>query len=106
MRFQAIHYKPFYGRYANEALQGVRLRVIDAQQFRPLFTSVAILETLRELYPRQIKFVDDRTLGTHWGNTALRRQLEEGLGAEAIAASWADEHLTFAADRQRALLYD
>ena len=106
VRFQAIHYKPFYGRYANAPLQGVRLRIIDAQQFRPLFTSVAILETLRELYPRQIKFVDDRTLGTHWGNTALRRQLEQGLGAEAIAASWTEEQSAFAADRQRALLYD
>ena len=106
VRFQAIHYKPFYGRYANAPLQGVRLRVIDSQQFRPLFTAVAIVETLRELHPKQIKFLDDRTLGTHWGNTALRKQLEQGLSAEAIAATWAEEHPVFAADRQLALIYD
>jgi uncharacterized protein YbbC (DUF1343 family) len=106
VRFQAIHYKPFYGRYANAPLQGVRLRVIDSQQFRPLFTAVAIVETLRELHPKQIKFLDDRTLGTHWGNTALRKQLQQGLSAEAIAATWAEEHPVFAADRQLALIYD
>jgi len=106
VRFQAIHYKPFYGRYVNASLQGVRLRVIDMQQFRPLFTAVAIVETLRELYPKHIKFVDDRTLGTHWGSTDLRRQLEQGLSAEAIADSWAVDHSAFAADRQLALIYD
>ncbi|MBU3673142.1 MAG: DUF1343 domain-containing protein [Sinobacteraceae bacterium] len=106
VRFQAIHYKPFYGRYANAPLQGVRLRVVEAENFRPLFTAVAIVETLRNLYPKQIKFVDDRTLGTHWGNTALRRQLEQGLGAEAIARSWAEEHAGFSAARQQALLYE
>jgi len=106
VRVQAIHYKPFYGRYANVPVQGVRLRVIDAQQFRPLFTAVAIVQTLRELHPKQIKFVDDRTLGTHWGSTDLRRQLEQGLSAEAIADSWAVDHSAFAADRQLALIYD
>jgi uncharacterized protein YbbC (DUF1343 family) len=110
VRFQAIHYKPFYGRfhgrYVDEPLQGLRLRVIDVQQCRPLSTSAAILETLRGLYPRQIGSVDDRTLGTHRGDTTLRRQLEQGLSAEEIADSWAEEQSASAADRQRGLLYD
>jgi hypothetical protein len=36
----------------------------------------------------------------------LRKQLQQGLSAEAIAATWAEEHPMFAADRQLALIYD
>jgi len=106
VRFQAIHYKPFYGKYRDVAMQGVRLRVTDPAAYRPLYTAIAVLVTLRKLHPDRFVFRDERAIGTHWGSLALRQQLEAGLDAPAIARSWALESKDFATSRQRALLYD
>jgi uncharacterized protein YbbC (DUF1343 family) len=67
---------------------------------------VAILATLRKLYPERIAFRDDRALGTHWGDLNLRRQLEAGMDSAEIANSWHEATQDFATARQRALLYD
>ncbi|NBO73037.1 MAG: DUF1343 domain-containing protein [Gammaproteobacteria bacterium] len=104
--FQAIHYKPFYGRYRDTPMQGVRLRITNPSNYRPLRTAVAILATLRKLYPERIAFRDDRALGTHWGDLNLRRQLEAGMDSAEIANSWHEATQDFATARQRALLYD
>lgn len=106
VRFQAIHYKPFYGKYRNAPMQGVRLRITDPGAYRPLHTAVAILATLRKLYPERFVLRDDRAIGTHWGNLDLRGQLESGLDADAITRIWATETADFAIARQQALLYD
>ncbi len=104
--FQAIHYKPFYGKYRDAPMQGVRLRITDSSRYRPLHTAVAILATLRKLYPERLAFRDDRAIGTHWGDLNLRRQLEAGVDSTAIANSWREATQDFAIARQRALLYD
>ncbi len=106
MLFQAIHYKPFYGKYRDAPMQGVRLRITDSSRYRPLHTAVAILATLRKLYPERLAFRDDRAIGTHWGDLNLRRQLEAGVDSTAIANSWREATQDFAIARQRALLYD
>ena len=106
VRFQAIHYKPFYGKYRNTAMQGVRLRVTDPRAYRPLHTAVSILVTLRQLYPERIVFREERAIGTHWGNSQLPEQLAKGLSADEIISAWTDSTREFAADRQRALIYE
>jgi len=106
VRFQAIHYKPFYGQYRDASMQGVRLRVTEPSVYRPLHTAVAILLKLRTLYPERAVFRDDRAIGTHWGNLTLREQVDARLDADAIASSWASASEDFAAARRRALIYD
>lgn len=104
--FQAIHYKPFYGKYRDAPMQGVRLRITHPSAYRPLRTAVAILSTLRRLYPERIVFREDRAIGTHWGSLSLRQQLEAGMDIAAIENSWLSNTKEFAIARQRALLYD
>ncbi|MFM7432079.1 MAG: exo-beta-N-acetylmuramidase NamZ domain-containing protein, partial [Gammaproteobacteria bacterium] len=104
--FQAIHYKPFYGKYRDAPMQGVRLRITHPSAYRPLRTAVAILSTLRRLYPERIVFREDRAIGTHWGSLSLRQQLEAGMDIAAIENSWLSNTKEFAIARQRAMLYD
>ncbi|MFM8845742.1 MAG: exo-beta-N-acetylmuramidase NamZ domain-containing protein [Gammaproteobacteria bacterium] len=104
--FQAIHYKPFYGKYRDAPMQGVRLRITHPSAYRPLRTAVAILSTLRRLYPERIVFREDRAIGTHWGSLSLRQQLEAGMDIAEIENSWLSNTKEFAIARQRALLYD
>jgi uncharacterized protein YbbC (DUF1343 family) len=106
VRFQAIYYKPFYASFKDKPLRGVRLKLTDPGTYRPIRTSIAILTTLRTMYPEKFLFKEERPVGIHWGNTELRRQLESGLGADAIIDSWREGNADFAAARQRALIYD
>jgi uncharacterized protein YbbC (DUF1343 family) len=106
VRFQAIHYKPFYGKYRGASLHGVRLRITDPRTYRPLHAAVSIIAALRSLHPEHVKFTDERALGQHWGNAELPAQLQSGLGADAIAAAWDAGNRGFAEARGRALLYD
>lgn len=106
VRFQAIYYKPFYGSFKDKPLRGVRLRLTDPRAYRPIRTSIAILTTLQAMYPENLVFKDERPVGIHWGNTELRRQLEAGLGSDAIIDSWRSGNIEFEAARQRALIYD
>lgn len=106
VRFQAIYYKPFYGPFKDKPLRGVRLRLTDPRAYRPIRTSIAILTTLQAMYPEKLVFKDERPVGIHWGNTELRRQLEAGLGSDAIIDSWRSDNIEFEAARQRALIYD
>jgi uncharacterized protein YbbC (DUF1343 family) len=106
VRFQAIYYKPFYASFKDKPLRGVRLKLTDPGAYRPIRTSIAILTTLRTMYPEKFLFKEERPVGIHWGNTELRRQLESGLSADTIIDSWREGNADFAEARQRALIYD
>jgi len=78
---------------------------VCSSDLSPILTSISILTTLRTLYPDKMVFKDERPVGIHWGNTELRRQLESGLGAQAIIESWRPGNEEFVAARERALIY-
>jgi uncharacterized protein YbbC (DUF1343 family) len=92
--------------FKDKPLRGVRLTLTDPRAYRPIRTSIAILTTLRAMYPEKFIFKEERPVGIHWGNTDLRKQLESGLGADAIIDSWSEGNIEFRAARQRALIYD
>lgn len=105
VRFQALAYKPFYGKFKDKPLRGVRLRVSDPAAYRPLHTALVILTTLRRMYPQQFELAADDALGKHWGNLELRTQLEAGASVEQIERSWAAGRADFERARAKALLY-
>jgi beta-N-acetylhexosaminidase len=105
VRFQPLAYKPFYGKFKDKPMHGVRMVLDDARAFLPLHTSLAALVTLRRMYPSLLQLSDDKTIAKHWGNARIRAMLEAGKGAEEIEASWKDELAKFAAARERCLLY-
>jgi len=105
VRFQAMACKPFYGGHKDKHLRGVRLVVDSPSEFLPLRTALAILVTLRQLYPDKFELADETSVGKHWGSTRLLEQLRAGATVAEIEAEWNASLASFAAARAKALLY-
>jgi len=105
VRFQALAYKPFYGKFKDKPMRGVRLRLVEPREYRPLHTALVVLTTLRKMYPQHFQLADDDALGKHWGELKLREQLEAGVSVEEIERAWAAGYAEFERARAKALLY-
>lgn len=105
VRFQALAVKPFYGGFKDKPLRGVRLRLVEPREYRPLHTALVVLTTLRKMYPQHFQFSDEDALGKHWGELKLREQLEAGVSVEEIERAWAAGYADFERARAKALLY-
>lgn len=55
VNFLPFHYKPFYGRFAQEECQGVQIVVTDHLHYKPVATQYLIVGTLKNLYPQKMK---------------------------------------------------
>lgn len=53
--FLPFHFRPFYGRFAQEDCQGVQLVVTDPKIYKPVSTQYLIIGTLKNLYPSKMK---------------------------------------------------
>ncbi len=105
VHFQPTACKPFYGKYKDKHLRGVRLVLEDPRAFEPLRTAIALLVTLRQIYPDRLELADETAIGKHWGSTRLLEQLRAGATVEEIEQVWSADLASFAAARSRALLY-
>jgi uncharacterized protein YbbC (DUF1343 family) len=105
VHFQPTACKPFYGKYKDKHLRGVRLVLEDPRAFEPLRTAIALLVTLRQIYPDRLELADETAIGKHWGSTRLLEQLRAGATVEEIEQVWSTDLASFAAARSRALLY-
>lgn len=105
VRFQPTAFKPFYGKFKDRPLRGVRLVLDDPRAFRPLRTALAILVTLRQLHPDLLELEGEAVIGKHWGTARLLEQLRSNLDVAAIEGSWSADLAEFAEARARVLLY-
>lgn len=51
--FEPFHFKPFYGKFANEECHGVLLAVTDPLRYKPVSTLYLMVGMLKSLYPEQ-----------------------------------------------------
>jgi len=111
VRFEAVEFtpvqQPYHGRppeLAGETLRGIRLHVTDRDAFEPYKTGVALLWAVHTLHAERLVWNDavlDRLVAT----PRLKALLLDGKSPAEIFASWAGEVETFAATRERYLLY-
>jgi len=111
VRFEAVEFtpvqQPYHGRppeLAGESLRGIRLHVTDRDAFEPYKTGVALLWAVHALHPERLVWNDavlDRLVAT----PRLKTLLLAGKTPVEIFASWAGEVESFAATRERYLLY-
>ncbi|MEU7426183.1 DUF1343 domain-containing protein [Streptomyces sp. NPDC040750] len=88
VRFRELRYVPAFHEHAGRLLRGVQLHVTDRAAFAPVRTAVAMLATLRRLYPkdfawRTAKAGAEGTGHRHfidllWGSDRLRLALDAG----------------------------
>ncbi|QTE01223.1 exo-beta-N-acetylmuramidase NamZ family protein [Streptomyces cyanogenus] len=84
VRFRELSFVPAFHRYAGRPLRGVQLHLTDRAAFAPVRTGVAMLATLRRLYPDDFAWQRPAESGERhfvdllWGSDRLRRAIDAG----------------------------
>lgn len=105
VEFQPVAVRPFYGKFANQSLSGVRLRLIDARAYQPLHTALQILGVLHRLYPARLEIGERAYVARHWGASEAVDGLQSSATSEGLESSWRNELEAFSKRRAESLLY-
>ena len=111
--FRPAVFEPTFQKHAKMPCGGCQIHVTDRTTFKPVLTGVALLEMFRRADParfawRQPPYEYEKEklpFDILAGSDVLRRQIESGMPASEIAASWQDDEEAFRTMRQRYLLY-
>lgn len=113
VQFRPLFFQPSFQKFAQKLCGGAQLHVVDFSTFRSFKTAVAILATIRKLYP-QIKLWNDPPyeyetlklpIDILAGSDQLRLGIEKGQDLNAMDKQWRQECQNFAPLREKALLY-
>jgi uncharacterized protein YbbC (DUF1343 family) len=102
--FREQWFTPTFSKFTGENCGGCQLCVTDRNTYRSVETALAVIKTIRDMYPDRLKFhagYFDKLAGT----SKVRLALETGKSVVEIAAGWADGLAAFAAARKPYLLY-
>ena len=113
VHYRPVMFEPTFHKFAREACGGCQIHVTDRQAFLPVLASVAVMAAFHRANPgrfawRQPPYEyehDKMPIDILAGSPALREQIEGGLGAREIAASWDDAVAAFEPTRRACLLY-
>lgn len=110
VEFIPSRFVPKSSKYAGQECRGVELRVVDRSEFRPVLTGLKTIEIIRRTNPAAFEFREPGVDGRRFfdllaGTDKVRIDLEAGLEAEEIAATWAQAISEFENVRDRHLLY-
>jgi uncharacterized protein YbbC (DUF1343 family) len=111
--FRPHSFLPTFQKHAGLLCHGVQLHVTNREVFRPVISGIALIKTIRDLYPDQFawqdppyEYVYDRLpFDVIAGGTILREQIEGGVPVPEIAASWHESEHAFLEMRQPHLIY-
>jgi uncharacterized protein YbbC (DUF1343 family) len=107
--FHPYRYVAAVAPHAGKELDGVRLAVTDPVRFRPAQVSLAVLQTLTELYGAvrvwRHKGVRPAWFDKLYGTDRVRLHLKSGAPLAPLVAGWAHDRKAFERARQAALLY-
>ena len=104
VRFREAWFTPSFSKFQGELCGGRQIHVTDRSAFRSVAAVLHIVQTVRAMYPDKFAFHEsyfDKVMGT----ASVRKALEAGTDAAAIAAGWQTGLDAFAALRKPYLLY-
>jgi uncharacterized protein YbbC (DUF1343 family) len=104
VRFEAVKFTPraTAQKFGGVPLNGVRYIVTDRDRYRPIMTTLLLIETIRQLHPNE--FAWNGSLERLAGTAQLRQAIEQHTLA-ALLLSWQSQAAAFAAERKPFLLY-
>jgi uncharacterized protein YbbC (DUF1343 family) len=111
--FRPVVFEPTFQKHAGQACGGCQIHVTDRAAFRPVVTGVALLAELRarlgDRYawrPPPYEYEHDKLpFDILAGSDRLRTQIEAGMSARDIAASWTDDEADFTRESAPFLMY-
>ena len=113
VRFRPVVFEPTFQKHAGQPCGGCQIHVSDRDAFLPVMTGVSLMGEFRRADPdrfawRQPPYEYEREkppIDILAGSSALREQMETGVAAREIAASWEPSVAAFLNIRRRYLLY-
>jgi uncharacterized protein YbbC (DUF1343 family) len=104
VRFREAWFTPTFSKFKGELCGGAQIHVTDRHQYSSFDTSLFIIQTIMELYPKNFEFHEtyfDKIMGT----SRIREALEKGARVEDIIQSYEEELINFSKLRKPYLLY-
>jgi uncharacterized protein YbbC (DUF1343 family) len=113
VRFRPAVIEPTFHKHAQTSCGGCQIHVLDRAAFRPVETGVALIAAFRAADPDRFRWRDPPYEYEHTllpidilaGSSELRQQVERGVPAREISASWTVPVDAFKETRERYLLY-
>lgn len=106
--FRPLYFKPYYGTFKGEILQGVQLHLTDVTAYKSYTTGFYIMETVMKLYPEHDLFAQknrlkmfNKVLGCKW----ITEDLRNGVPVSEIEKKWQKPLEKFKRIRKKYLLY-
>jgi uncharacterized protein YbbC (DUF1343 family) len=108
--FRPTRYKPFYAMSAGELCNGVQV-VRIGEQTAPFSATIALLTTLRDMYPEQkilekVKSDRWRMFDKVCGTDQVRKKLLAGESYDDIVDWWREDLKSYITTREKYLLYE
>src|SRR5256714_12766221 len=105
IRFEAVEFPTAETarKYPGQVLKGVRFALTDRASYRPLATSLLMIDLIRRLHPDQFQWAGT-TIERHGGSARLRQAIQAGTLAELLR-EWERDQTTFRAKRAPYLIY-
>ncbi|MFO7695371.1 MAG: DUF1343 domain-containing protein [Vicinamibacterales bacterium] len=108
-----VMFEPTFHKHAREACGGCQIHVTDRGTFQPVLASVAVMAAFHRANPGRFAWrqppyeyePDKMPIDILAGSPALRGQIEGGVPAREIAASWEAGVAAFEPARRASLLY-
>ena len=111
--FRPLKFIPTFNKYKGKLCGGAQLHVRNRKLFRPFFTAVAILKTVKSLYPEHFRWrkppyeyeMKKLPIDILSGSEELRRGIEEKRFLREMENSWKKDVKAFQSLRKEFLLY-
>jgi uncharacterized protein YbbC (DUF1343 family) len=113
IRFEAVEFQTAAAarKYPGQVLKGVRLILTDRDAYRPLATSLLMIDLIRRLHPDEFQWTGASsrepgmlTIERHGGTARLRQEIEAGT-LPALLHEWERDQATFLKERAAYLIY-
>lgn len=105
VRFREQYFVPTFGKFTGAACGGVQVHLTDERRFEAIQTAVAMLVTVKRLFPAVFGWRPDLFIDKLTGSDRLRRMVDAGAGAAEIVGAWQSELADFRRLREPYLLY-
>ena len=104
VKFREVWFTPTFSKFSGQLCGGCQIHVTDRNQYRSIATTLAELQTVKQLYGDKLQFHEsyfDKVMGT----SSVREDLERGVPFQKIIAGFQPGLEEFAKLREPFLLY-
>jgi uncharacterized protein YbbC (DUF1343 family) len=103
--FRENYFTPTFSKFTGQTVGGVQVMVTDRRTFDPIRTAIAMIVSLKAVYPRDFAWRPDNWIDDLTGSSSVREAVDAGRSTDEIVAGWQGELAAFRALRAKYLIY-